>query len=348
MSSWLDLDRSDDESLSSSDEQDGIGNLTDQMKNLNTNIDATPTTNNKTSDMHETGSKYTMKASKSMTLPTSFRPLRPSPNQQEQQRNNQYQRHHQQQQQQQKQHQSPPQSHAQPQRMSPLQRARPHRPHKGRHHHHRSPGQRGLKPSSGHSKQQQQQKDNKNNELKRTYSYPLPDVEPFCVWLGNLPAEAKPSDIVSYLEPLQVQPRDIRFGRIHKNKYTCAYVDFYNKLDMQAALQSIDCSAAPLFMGRQVEIDINEGIVVDREAAVTCTSSSSALNSPFRPQKNAPNNSKQDVRYSAADAKKKAKQKELKYAADDVEHNEYYAQRHHHNTYQRRTRGKGPGGKRNR
>eukprot|EP01083_Nonionella_stella_P234081 824166_1 len=86
---------------------------------------------------------------------------------------------------------------------------------------------------------------NNNNivEPLRTYSYPIPDKEPFCVWLGNLPAEAKPSDIVKYLEPLKIEPRDIRFGRIHKNKYTCAYVDFYNKEDMKTALQSIDCSS---------------------------------------------------------------------------------------------------------
>merc|ERR1712137_1133400 len=93
-------------------------------------------------------------------------------------------------------------------------------------------------------------------------------------------AESKPSHIVKYLEPLGIDPKDIRFGRIHKNKYTCAYVDFHCKEDMKMALQSIDCTNAPLFMGRQVEIDINEGIVVDRESAVTCTSSASSLNSP--------------------------------------------------------------------
>jgi len=120
--------------------------------------------------------------------------------------------------------------------------------------------------------------------LTRSYSYPVPDTEPFCVWLGNLPAEAAPCDIVAYLEPLGVEPKDIRFGRIHKNKYTCAYVDFHSQEDMKSALRSIDTTTAPLFMGRQVEIDINEGIVVDREAAVTCTSSASSLNSPFRPK----------------------------------------------------------------
>mmetsp|Transcript_21807 Transcript_21807/g.35029 ORF Transcript_21807/g.35029 Transcript_21807/m.35029 type:complete len:745 (-) Transcript_21807:287-2521(-) len=125
-----------------------------------------------------------------------------------------------------------------------------------------------------------------DGQLKRTYSYPLPDHAPFCVWLGNLPAEAKPSHIVSFLEPVGIEPKDVRFGRIHKNKYTCAYVDFYSKEDMKKALLSIDATNAPEFMGRKVEIDINEGIVVDREAAVTCTSSASSLNSPFRNNKN--------------------------------------------------------------
>merc|ERR1719245_977214 len=134
-------------------------------------------------------------------------------------------------------------------------------------------------------------------EANRTYSYPLPDMEPFCVWLGNLPAEAKPSDIVEYLEPLKIEPRDIRFGRIHKNKYTCAYIDFYNKEDMKRTLRSIDCSDAPLFMGRQVEIDINEGIVVDREHAVNMTGSSTSDTSLVNSSDVAVV-SKQDVRYN--------------------------------------------------
>lgn len=106
-----------------------------------------------------------------------------------------------------------------------------------------------------------------------SYSYPLPESEPFCVWLGNLPAEATPSDIVSYLSavipsgPL-LQAKDIRFGRIHKHKYTCAYVDFYSRRDMRRALEAIDHPRARLFMGRQVEIDINEGVQVDRDLAL--------------------------------------------------------------------------------
>merc|ERR1712228_186919 len=55
---------------------------------------------------------------------------------------------------------------------------------------------------------------NNNNHMARSksvssYNDGLPNSAPFCVWLGNLPAEATSSDIVKYLEPLKIEPRDI-------------------------------------------------------------------------------------------------------------------------------------------
>merc|ERR1712154_238051 len=106
----------------------------------------------------------------------------------------------------------------------------------------------GLQQKTNNQRQRTQRNNYHRNENEHElkegdlgkYSHPFPDSEPFSVWLGNLPFSAKPSDIVKYLEPLNIQPRDIRFGRIHKNKYTCSYVDFYGKDDMKLALQSID------------------------------------------------------------------------------------------------------------
>ena len=74
----------------------------------------------------------------------------------------------------------------------------------------------------------------------------------------------------SYLEQFGPTPKDIRFGRIHKGKYTCAFVDFYNQQDMKRALIGIDCDDAPMLLGRVVDIDINEG-AINRTLAVAFT-----------------------------------------------------------------------------
>merc|ERR1712228_491800 len=149
---------------------------------------------------------------------------------------------------------------------------------------------------------------NNNNHMARSksvssYNDGLPNSAPFCVWLGNLPAEATSSDIVKYLEPLKIEPRDIRFGRVHKKgSYRCAYVDFYNKEDMRLALQSISSPEAPLFMGRVVEIDINEGIAAKQQS-----------NGSFRSNSNNPVTSKQDVRsFENKQSTKETKQKQQK------------------------------------
>ena len=142
------------------------------------------------------------------------------------------------------------------------------------------------KPNNGNAKYPQSAKKS-NIKRSTSYSYPMPESEPFCVWLGNLPATATSSDVVKYLEPMKIEPRDIRFGRVYKKgPYRCAFVDFYNKEDMRMALESISSPDAPLFMDRLIEIDIN----------VSKASKPSPNGSSFRPVTNNPVTSKQDVR----------------------------------------------------
>ena len=110
------------------------------------------------------------------------------------------------------------------------------------------------------------------SEKKMEFSLAIPESEPFCVWLGNLPASAMINDVFDYLALFDVRPKDVRFGRVHSHRHTCAYVDFYNQCDMIKALESIHCSDAPLFMERKLKIDINEGIKANRSKAIQSAS----------------------------------------------------------------------------
>jgi len=96
-----------------------------------------------------------------------------------------------------------------------------------------------------------------DEELNSNYTHPLPDKEPFCVWIGNLPPWANPSLIITYFKSLNIVPKEVRLGRIVKNRYSCAYVDLYTQQDMKSTLRTIDSTTATPFYGRKIEIDIH-------------------------------------------------------------------------------------------
>ncbi|ETO24341.1 hypothetical protein RFI_12817 [Reticulomyxa filosa] len=102
----------------------------------------------------------------------------------------------------------------------------------------------------------------------RTYSFPIPIRPPYCVWLGNMPSVATNKDVIEYLGKIGITIKDIRWGR-RQGAHTCCYVDFHHVDDMKKVLETVDATNAPPFMCRQLKIDINEGIRVDRKSAVT-------------------------------------------------------------------------------
>jgi hypothetical protein len=124
---------------------------------------------------------------------------------------------------------------------------------------------------------------------QRNYSYPIPDRPPYCVWLGNMPSTAGDKDLVEYLGKMGVVMKDIRWGR-RQGAHTCCYVDFYGVEDMKVVLETVDAPNAPRFMGRLLQIDINEGIRVDRESAVTAVTTRPLKNKSRRPTHGSSNN----------------------------------------------------------
>ncbi|ETO21291.1 hypothetical protein RFI_15913 [Reticulomyxa filosa] len=124
---------------------------------------------------------------------------------------------------------------------------------------------------------------------ERKYSYPIPDHPPFCVWLGNMPSSATEKHVADYFEQMGVTIKDVRWGR-RQGAHTCCYIDFHNVEHMKIALQTIGSNHAPRFMRRSLKIDINEGIRVDRESAVTAVTKRPVKNKPRRNPHNAPTN----------------------------------------------------------